>query len=175
MTSPASPDSAPATAPPLRSLQPFVSVLRVSSVLSDNSRYWGKHHLFDQNPDTCWNSAQGSPQSITLAFSSPVSLHRLSLQFQGGFVGRPCEVDLHGVGTCRWEGYDVWDVADDNSVQTFECVRPFGKGEEEGVEVGGRTMCRGVVGCRLRFPGSSDPFGRVTVYRLEVMGWAMEG
>lgn len=44
--------------------------------------------MFDGNLDTCWNSGQGLPQSITLDFLTPVEMNSLRVAFQGGFAGQ---------------------------------------------------------------------------------------
>ena len=165
------PSPSPAPPAPLQSLQPLVSSLRVSSVLGGNVREYGKQRLFDPSPDSCWNSEQGSPQCISLTFRCPVDVAHLRLAFQGGFVGRPCEVALQREGGSKWEAYDVFDTRDDNSAQTFHCSRAFpSTAEEEGRATAAALPCRGVVGCRLRFPASTDFFGRVTVYSLDLVG-----
>lgn len=44
--------------------------------------------MFDGSLDTCWNSGQGSPQSITFDFLDPVEIHAMQIAFQGGFAGQ---------------------------------------------------------------------------------------
>ena len=70
------------------SLLPFVSSVRVSSVLNGAVAEYGKQHLLDGSSDTCWNSEQGSPQFVQLTFQQPVHIASLSVTFQGGFVGQ---------------------------------------------------------------------------------------
>ena len=70
------------------SLLPYVSAVRVSSVLNGAVAEYGKAHLLDGSPDTCWNSEQGSPQSVQLSFDRPVAVRSLEVTFQGGFVGQ---------------------------------------------------------------------------------------
>ena len=70
------------------SLLPLVSAVRVSSVLNNAVAEYGKRHLLDGSSDTCWNSAQGSPQFVQLTFAQPVDVLGLTVSFQGGFVGR---------------------------------------------------------------------------------------
>ncbi|XP_076230585.1 nuclear receptor 2C2-associated protein isoform X2 [Nomia melanderi] len=41
---------------------------RVSSVLNKNNRSYGKKHMFDNCPETCWNSDAGTPQWIIINF-----------------------------------------------------------------------------------------------------------
>ncbi|KAF6773867.1 hypothetical protein AHF37_07324 [Paragonimus kellicotti] len=61
--------------------------IAVSSVLNKDSKQYGKAHLFDGNPETCWNSDHGSPQWIHIHLQSPVRLEAIRVQFQGGFSG----------------------------------------------------------------------------------------
>ena len=70
------------------SLLPLVSNVRVSSVLHNAVAEYGKRHLLDGSSDTCWNSEQGTPQFVVVAFSCPVNLRSVSITFQGGFVGQ---------------------------------------------------------------------------------------
>ncbi|XP_054715074.1 nuclear receptor 2C2-associated protein-like [Uloborus diversus] len=68
--------------------------LRVSSVLDKNQKEYGKKNMIDNCEETCWNSAQGSPQWIELRFSKPTSIAELHIQFQGGFAGKNCWVEV---------------------------------------------------------------------------------
>jgi len=66
---------------------------KVSSVLNKNVKEFGKQFLFDGREDTCWNSDQGSPQTILISFQKPhAKIGQLQIQFQGGFVGTQCHV-----------------------------------------------------------------------------------
>jgi hypothetical protein len=44
--------------------------------------------MFDNNHDTCWNSDQGTSQSITFDFQKSVVPQSIKFVFQGGFVGQ---------------------------------------------------------------------------------------
>ena len=68
-----------------------------------------------------------------------MDLHHLALTFQGGFVGRPCEVWLKGEGGEGWALYERFDTSDDNSLQTLHCTAPWGQRKEavEGGQGGG--------------------------------------
>nr|XP_045601532.1 uncharacterized protein LOC123760101 isoform X1 [Procambarus clarkii] len=61
---------------------------RVSSVLGKNTRELGKQHLFDDSPETCWNSDQGTPQWVALRWKDPVLVTAITAQFQR-FVKAP--------------------------------------------------------------------------------------
>ena len=60
---------------------------KVSSILNRSIEFSSKN-MFDSDDNTCWNSDQGSPQSILLDFGRRVIIHSISLTFQGGFVGQ---------------------------------------------------------------------------------------
>jgi len=57
--------------------------IKVSSVLDRNVKAYGKVYLTDGREDTCWNSDQGSPQSIVIDFERDVLIHQIQLMFQG--------------------------------------------------------------------------------------------
>lgn len=65
--------------------------LRVSSTLNKNTREFGKDFMIDGNDETCWNSHQGSPQSISMEFKEASILNNVQIMFQGGFTGKNCE------------------------------------------------------------------------------------
>lgn len=67
------------------SLTPHIARFKVSSVLNDSHKQFGKAHLFDEDPETCWNSGPG-PQFIFVKFEVPVDLCECRVMFQGGFV-----------------------------------------------------------------------------------------
>lgn len=60
---------------------------KVSSTLNRNIREYGLKYMFNDDPDTCWNSDQGLPQTITLKFKEPRAVKCIQFIFQGGFVG----------------------------------------------------------------------------------------
>ena len=58
------------------------SQCRVSSVLDRNTKELGKQFLFDNDPSTCWNSDQGTPQYICLKWDSSVTVTAIVANFQ---------------------------------------------------------------------------------------------
>lgn len=70
--------------------------ISVSSVLDRNAKEYGKKFLLDDREDTCWNSDQGIPQYIKLKLNDVLKSERLKLQvqFQGGFCGKECSLQL---------------------------------------------------------------------------------
>lgn len=146
----------------LAALPPGGLVFRVSSVLRRNAREFGAAHLFDGSDDTCWSSDQGSPQFVELVFPRAVAVAALVLVFQGGFAGQAGE--LLGArrggsdGVLAWEPLCSFEPEDVSSAQRFDIPR-----SAEGA-------CATVDGLRVVFNRSSDLYGRVTLYRLDVLG-----
>jgi len=136
--------------------------IKVSSTLDKSV---GKKYLIDNSPETCWTSQQGLPQYIQLTFPGPVIPRRISLTFQGGFVGTRCSVDFLAPPSNADETKLEWRTLtrifpeDVNRQQTFdlECSPT-----EAGIEI-----------IKLVFEESSDFFGRITVYDLQLEGTAL--
>jgi hypothetical protein len=105
---------------------------------------------------------QGLPQFIQLSFPNPVSPKRVSLTFQGGFVGSRCEVTASGASTPSSSDWAVLDhifPEDVNRPQAFDLKDPSGDLSNSGI----RHL-------KLVFHESSDFFGRITIYDLRVEG-----
>jgi hypothetical protein len=125
----------------------------VSSVLNKNRADYGKQHLIDGSDETCWNSEQGSPQSIAVCFPSPVDVRSLSLMFQGGFVGADCQLLVkYARDKSRYAQVAQFYPDDCNRLQCFD------------------VEADAVAQLKLLFPKSSDFYGRVTVYHFDVKG-----
>ncbi|GLE05736.1 hypothetical protein PINS_up014784 [Pythium insidiosum] len=137
----------------MESLVTEATTCRVSSVLDRNKTLYGGDHMLSSDATTCWNSAQGSPQQVQLQFQRLVHVRQLQLMFQGGFVGQDVEL--------RVRRQDVWTVVSDididpedsNAMQSFDC------GQLDDVDA-----------LRLTFKRSTDFYGRVIIYRLDVLG-----
>nr|XP_056701359.1 nuclear receptor 2C2-associated protein [Euleptes europaea] len=124
---------------------------RVSSVLNREAKQFGKKHMFDGNEETCWNSDQGSTQWLTLEFPHTVKVSQIQIQFQGGFASRKCT--LHG---CR-QGEELSQITevypeDTNSLQSFFLSEAL------------------LDKLKITFEDSTDFFGRIVIYRLDVLG-----
>lgn len=120
--------------------------IRVSSVLNRNAKQFGKHYMLDEQEDTCWNSDQGSPQWIYLKFPKPLVVREIRLQFQGGFVGKECYIEIEE------EKYPFYPE-DNNAFQIFK----FNQNNLTDT-------------LKIIFNSSTDFFGRITVYKLDVIG-----
>lgn len=146
---------------------------RVSSTLNKSAEFSSKH-MFDGNSDTCWNSAQGSPQFIILDFGRRVAVAELQIMFQGGFVGQDALVEVGGGDeeqqcppTSATQGANstpplkeaakIEVIDDSNDLQKFS-FSP-------------NLVCRVL---KLTFQSSTDFYGRVTIYKLIAMGSILE-
>ncbi|KAF8913236.1 galactose-binding domain-like protein [Gymnopilus junonius] len=132
--------------------------IKVSSTLEKAN---GKKNLIDNNSETCWTSQQGLPQFIQLGFNDKVIPKRLSFTFQGGFVGTRCVLLIPSEGSEKkdWQVLTTVYPEDVNRRQTFDLIpnRP-------------KTLDNGVTTLKLLFEESSDFFGRVTVYDVQLEG-----
>lgn len=128
----------------------------VSSTLDRNVTEFGKQHMFDGNASTCWSSHTGSPQYVSIGFDEPVRVSAVRLMFQGGFVGRECMVQTRVTVLDSWQDVCAFTPDDSNAWQTFA------------VPAGDEAVC----GVRLFFGGSSDFYGRITIYAVDVLGTA---
>jgi len=136
--------------------------IKVSSTLNNSVK---RHNILDGSSETCWTSGQGTPQYVQLDFLSPVVPKRISLTFQGGFVGTHCSVDVCNIAedghSMEWHTLTHIYPENVNKQQSFEL-----KGEED-VQ---KLVENGVQSIKLVFKRSSDLFGRITVYDLNVEG-----
>ncbi len=136
----------------VKSLYSKAVQVRVSSVLNRDTKQFGKQFLFDDDPETCWNSAEGAPQWVSLQFPSPVRVTGLNIQFQGGFAGRHCTLrSLAEDGA--WSLIKEFYPQDINSLQHFPVA-----GDSPSTNY------------KVIFEKSTDFFGRVTIYKLDIIG-----
>ncbi|KAJ2726365.1 Nuclear receptor 2C2-associated protein [Coemansia sp. Benny D115] len=138
------------------SLTNYISKSKVSSVLNKDTKSFGRQFLFDGNAETCWNSEQGTPQSILVEFSQPVRISQVRIQFQGGFAGNETWL----VDAAR--GHEICPLytEDNNRVQQFELPE-----SEQAVD---RTRLK------IVFLSSTDFYGRIVVYALDFIGCISE-
>ena len=148
---------------------------RVSSTLDKSVR---KKYLIDGSPETCWTSQQvcyltcfgwiscllqsfmqGTPQYIQLTFASPVTPKRVEFTFQGGFVGTKCAVEALRAEEQAWTPMTRIYPEDVNRKQTFDLCTGTNEAIDWQIE-----------GLKFSFEESSDFFGRVTVYDLQLFG-----
>ncbi|KAJ7269372.1 hypothetical protein B0H12DRAFT_1095469 [Mycena haematopus] len=136
--------------------------IKVSSTLDKSV---GKKHLVDNNPETCWTSQPGLPQYVQLGFPELIVPETIHLTFQGGFVGTRCAVKVPA-STESSETVNDWQTliyifpGDINGRQEFPLKTELSAAAIEG----------GVKRLRLEFEESSDFFGRITLYDLQLYG-----
>jgi len=135
---------------------------KVSSVLSNDRRVYGKKFLFDGKEETCWNSDQGTPQWIHFGFDTVVTLTEIRLQFQGGFVGKECELGIlpenAGAEASQIEAATPpfnFSAEDTNALQHFQIPVAH--------SIKGRQFY-------LNFSNSTDFYGRIIVYHFDILG-----
>jgi hypothetical protein len=128
---------------------------RVSSVLGrDRALHGAEHMLPGADAAACWASDQGSPQRVQLAFARPVRVGELRVMFQGGFAGQDMQVHVRRSGAWEMAGGGGKDPEDSNELQRFP------------LQVDGLVDAMTVT-----FGRSTDFYGRVVVYSLDVLGW----
>ncbi|XP_055514652.1 nuclear receptor 2C2-associated protein [Leucoraja erinacea] len=125
---------------------------RVSSVLNRDVKQFGKKFLFDRNEETCWNSDQGPAQWVLLDFPQSVKVTELQLQFQGGFTGRTCRLQGSRGGANFMKITNFYP-------EDTNCLQRFSISEESIVDK-----------LKVIFEESSDFFGRIILYHLDVLG-----
>ncbi|KAK3812938.1 MAG: hypothetical protein J3Q66DRAFT_346982 [Benniella sp.] len=128
--------------------------IKVSSVLNRETALYGKQFLTDDSNETCWNSEPGSSQFIVVDFGRMVEITALQLMFQGGFVGKTCQLFV-----MTDEGKMVETMAfypeDINPLQTFHVPE---------------TQRQATSRIKIFFESSTDFFGRITIYKLDILG-----
>ena len=143
---------------------------RASSIWKHDNRKFGPQNALDISSDAAWKSAP-SEESDPLAhyeiyFNRPVIVHKMNIQFQGGFVGMDCIVHRkkHNTNTTSDNNEDDWeefeelylDTTDTTDVQTFP--------------VDDDTNEQPCTALRIDFGRSNDFYGRIIIYSLEVWG-----
>ncbi|XP_061171989.1 nuclear receptor 2C2-associated protein-like [Saccostrea echinata] len=126
--------------------------LRVSSVLNRAIKTYGPRHMVDGEEDTCWNSDQGSPQWIELTLNSLSNVEEIQIQFQGGFAGKDCCIQMTDENNDKHTVMKFFPE-DVNSIQSFKLPR-----------------VTSLKKFRIIFNNSTDFFGRITIYQLKVLG-----
>jgi hypothetical protein len=132
-------------------------LFRVSSTLGHDVKSFGKHHMFDDNDETCWNSDQGSPQWILLDFCRRVAIAEIRITFQGGFAAKLLEIYVNDGQSNTFLG--TFFPEDINSEQKFT----LGTDQSSAMMMPQKTL-------KLTFPQSTDFYGRVIIYKLDVLG-----
>ncbi|KAJ3255238.1 Nuclear receptor 2C2-associated protein [Boothiomyces macroporosus] len=117
--------------------------IKTSSVLNKDSKNYGKQFLTDNNPETCWNSAQGNGQFIQIEFDEPTKISKLKIQFQGGFCGKNVDIVVDDVFLQHIYPTDSSDL------QVFD------------LEFVGKKV-------KILFVDGTDFYGRIVIYHLDL-------
>lgn len=125
------------------SLVSLAKKITVSSVLNSDAKQFGKQNMFDDDEETCWNSHQGVPQSILFEWTNPVDISTVEITFQGGFVGKNCQFLLDDIQTPFFPD-------DSSNPQIFP--------------IKGQSVSK----LKIIFGESTDFFGRITIYKLDI-------
>lgn len=135
--------------------------VRVSSGSSKDGK-----NVLDGSPETCWTSDNLPPNSdpasseylLTFKLSVPLplsTLHSLSLTFAGGFCPMSFQVFAASEDTPK-AYFPVSPLLhpDDTNAKQYFILHP--------------TQDTTIGGLRLQFQGSTDDYGRLTVYEAEI-------
>ncbi|SPO26057.1 related to TR4 orphan receptor associated protein TRA16 [Ustilago trichophora] len=162
------PTLTPPSAPEGRSLTNLLAgdvKVKVSSGPSKSAK-----NILDDSTETCWTSDNLPPNSdpstarynITFKLAQPIAvrdLHSLSLTFAGGFSPMSFNISSSEEDGKTWSplGGDLFP-SDTNAKQYFDVSRMV-QAEEE---------AKMVKWLRLELQGSTDDYGRMTIYQAEI-------
>jgi len=146
-----------------KSVSKEIRECRVSSVLNNDRKQFGKKYLFDGNEETCWNSDGGSPQWIDFAFSIAKNIKQVVIQFQGGFAAKSCVLEALSDTTTEDNNVSHTDninsekvefhPKDTNTIQTFEINSLIASTR-----------------FKITFLTSYDFYGRIIIYQMDIIG-----
>jgi len=145
-----------------KSISKEIREYRVSSVLNNDRKMFGKKYLFDGNEETCWNSDGGSPQWIDFTFPATRNIKQLVIQFQGGFAAKSCVLEALCDNTEDNNVSDTDNVnsekvefhpKDTNTIQTFEIDSLLASTK-----------------FKITFLTSYDFYGRIIIYHMDIIG-----
>lgn len=111
---------------------------------------------------------------VQLSFTSPVDVSSLLLTFQGGFVGKSLLLSATTVSSPKkFVSITNWEPKDVNLEQRFDVpTSSSAEGEQggEGKEKAVTQVGKEVTNLKITFPSSTDFYGRITLYKLDVLG-----
>jgi len=116
----------------------------------------GKEFLMDGKDETSWNSDQGENQWISIDFQRTVIVNEVRIQFQGGFSAKSVEM------ACFRENQEGTMPMDPQTLypEDINCLQYF---TIKGNPVESNSI-------KLMFNDLTDFFGRIIIYRLELLG-----
>lgn len=101
-----------------------------------------------------------SRTKVQLSFTSPVDVYSLRLTFQGGFVGKSVQLGAtNAASPKKFLPVHTWEPVDANHEQELT------------VPTSGAI---GATNIKITFPDSTDFYGRITIYKLDVIGCVSE-
>ncbi|XP_054090412.1 nuclear receptor 2C2-associated protein isoform X2 [Zeugodacus cucurbitae] len=96
---------------------------------------------------------QGTPQWIIIRFEEPQTVSKFSFQFQGGFVANPISIHVETEDS-KQILEETFYPEDINSSQSFILHQPIKSKEAAKI--------------KFLFPSSTDFFGRIILYEIEI-------
>jgi len=126
--------------------------------------------LDNNNESSCWNSDGDADGNTTInfvvSFHRPVTVKEIRIQFQGGFVAEECTLFLPDAPASDKDSLKVeWKELSDT------CIEPVDSNEMQCFDLTEQSendrLCDSL---KIEFNSSTDFYGRVTIYKLEVWG-----
>ncbi|KLO09279.1 hypothetical protein SCHPADRAFT_943775 [Schizopora paradoxa] len=151
-------------------IEPLLNKESRTKVSSTLDKSVGKKHLTDGSPETCWTSKQNLPQFVSIDFDQPVIPKVVHFTFQGGFVGTRCKLygrpgggggDDASSTAAAGEEILISDQIypeDNNRAQVFDLPENL----------------KPIKHLKFVFEESSDMFGRITIYNMQIYGRVLE-
>lgn len=125
--------------------------IRVSSVLNKATKQHGKMFMLDGKEETHWSSDQGSTQFVSFFFQIPQKISHFKIQFQGGFAAQSIRLIIE-TDDPQTGFSETFYPKDSLQIQHFDLKRKVDS----------------MVSALFIFEESSDFFGRIVVYKLEI-------
>ena len=102
--------------------------------------------------------AVGSPQWVLIQLEDSVVLDKVHIMFQGGFVGTTTVIQYYSSSNEYVDINSVYHLEDNNSLQILNIFPPSSS----------EPVASSVY--RVLFTTSSDFYGRITIYNMELYG-----
>lgn len=106
--------------------------------------------MIDKSNDSCWSSNNGKNQFILIKLKNFFKLKQFNLTFQGGFSGKLCQILLYKDDDFVYQ--QPFYPQDNNKLQSFHLQEIFEVNK-----------------IKLLFNDSTDFFGRITIYNLDLI------
>ena len=152
---------------------------KASSVLNKNSVLYGAQNMLDSSDVTCWNSDGDTnnikrAKTIIIHFNREVDLSDenayLNITFQGGFVGMNCSTYVSADGGKSYHCIDVSSSGAEDKIVDAEDCNEAQRFDLRYCNEKHRSCLESVTSLKLTFGESTDFYGRITIYLLEVWG-----